>query len=107
MSVDRLYERSPATGRGPTARRGLRVKEVGDELVILDRRQGKVHQLNHTAGFVWRRCDGSSSVEAIASQVAQVFQVDSERARRDTRELVTRLAGLGLLDHQESEDGSA
>ena len=101
MSVDRHLKSSPATGSGPTPRQGLRVQEVGDELVILDRRQGKVHQLNHTAGFVWRRCDGNSAVEAIASEVARVFQVDGEQASRDTRDLVAKLTDLGLLDHQD------
>jgi hypothetical protein len=45
----------------------LLVEEVGDELVVYDLGRGEVHLLNPVAAFVWRRCDGRTTVTELAA----------------------------------------
>jgi hypothetical protein len=47
----------------------LLVEEVGDELVVYDLDTDLAHLLNRTTAAVWRRCDGATSVKAIAKGV--------------------------------------
>jgi len=94
---------APRTRR-PRRRRDLIARAVADERVILDRRAGLVHRLNSTASFVWDRCDGLTSVDAIAAALAARFAVDRPRARADVRATVARLAALGLLQPERDRE---
>ena len=52
----------------PHARReSLLVEELSDETLVYDLERHKAHCLNQTAAFVWRRCDGRTSVSELAS----------------------------------------
>jgi hypothetical protein len=56
----------------PLARRdGLVINELPEEIVIYDKESHKAHCLNRTAALVWKRCDGRSSVTAIAAGLQQ------------------------------------
>ena len=63
-------------------RAGVRVQEVGDEMLVLDE-VGQIHQLNPTASFIWRQCDGNASVVEIARLLASEFEVQEEVAAED------------------------
>ncbi len=55
----------------PTARKnGLVVQEVPGEVLVYDLDTNKAHCLNETAAFVWKSCDGNTSVSDIASVLA-------------------------------------
>ena len=60
----------------PTARPAdeLRVVDLPDEVLIYDLKRHQAHCLNQTAAFVWRRCDGQTSV----AQLAALLQADLE-----------------------------
>jgi hypothetical protein len=47
----------------------LIIKELPDETLVYDLEQDKAHCLNHTAGLVWKHCDGKASVDEIAKSV--------------------------------------
>jgi hypothetical protein len=50
----------------PLARQhGLVVQEVSDEVLVYDTNANKAHCLNSSAAFVWRSCDGKTSVDDI------------------------------------------
>jgi len=52
----------------PIARRSEVLEQpVGDELVLYDQRAHRAHRLNPVAGVLWRRSDGSRSIEALAA----------------------------------------
>jgi hypothetical protein len=54
----------------PKARRkGLVVHEFSDEVVIYDLESNQAHCLNHTSGFIWRNCDGRTSVAKLAKML--------------------------------------
>ncbi len=81
-------------------RRGdsIMIREVGEEIVVLDVESNQVHQLNPTASFIWRQCGQGVGADDIAARLAEAFDIDVETARRDTQTLLSALAGFGLLE---------
>jgi hypothetical protein len=77
--------------RLPLARRtGLSITAVGGEILVYDRDSDTAHCLGETAALVWRACDGSQSLQALA---------DRESLDRDTiRRALSELEELRLLD---------
>ncbi|HEX8143145.1 MAG TPA: PqqD family protein [Pyrinomonadaceae bacterium] len=50
----------------PRARREqLIVKELANETLIYDENSNEAHCLNQTAAFVWKHCDGRTSIEQL------------------------------------------
>jgi len=88
----------------PCRRDGLCCRTLDDEAVLYDPAHHGVHFLNRTAYFIWRSCDGRSSVEDVAAAVAHAFDVDSGAPGPDTmvlsdvRRTLTELADNGLVD---------
>ncbi|MCU1288417.1 MAG: hypothetical protein JWN60_646 [Acidobacteria bacterium] len=55
--------------QAPTARKnGLVIQEMPDEVLVYDLKTDKAHCLNQTAAFVWKNCDGKTSVSEIVLQ---------------------------------------
>lgn len=75
---------------GARARRFQHVRELGDELVIVDEVNELAHRLDAVAARVWKACDGRSGVATIAAGAGV------EEPLAD--ELLGRLADLGLLE---------
>jgi coenzyme PQQ synthesis protein D (PqqD) len=56
---------------GPLARNdGLVVQELSGEVLVYDLKRHHAHCLNPTAAFVWKHCDGHTTVEEIAKALA-------------------------------------
>ena len=70
---------------------------VDGEVVVLDHANEQIHKLNTTAGFVWNHLDGIVSVERVAAELTQHFEVDEQRALMDVRTIVAQLKDLGLV----------
>ena len=81
----------------------LTCRIVEGEVVILDKKSGKIHQLNSTASFVWSRFDGRTSSAAIVSELVREFDVDFEIARADVARVVAELMELELIALSEPE----
>lgn len=82
----------------------ITIREVGGEVLVLDLRSNRVHQLNQTASFIWHRCSEGLTPDAIAAALAAGFDVDDERARRDVEDTLFRLRGFDLLENGRSTD---
>ena len=87
----------------PKHRSDVIVRVVDHETVVLDRQGELIHQLNETAGYIWDRCDGESTVADITNQLAEAFSVDPETARKDGAVIVSQLQQLNLLEAQSRE----
>jgi len=60
----------------PRARKhNLTVRELSDETLVYDRERLKAHCLNATAALVWRFCDGNTSADDLARQLAEATGV--------------------------------
>ncbi len=82
----------------PRRRSDVNSRVVDGETVVLDRQQGLIHQLNHTATYIWERCDGRATVEEIAAQLAETFDVASEIALQDVARMTEHFQALQLLE---------
>ena len=58
-------------------KRPVAVREMGDELVILDTRSNQIHQLNKTAAFVWKEARIGANPEAISTGLFAEFDVEN------------------------------
>lgn len=57
----------------PHARKdGLVVQELQDEVLVYDLERHKAHCLNHTAAWIWKHCDGQTTV----SELARLLQTE-------------------------------
>lgn len=70
----------------------------GEGGAVLLVRGGDVYELDEVGGFIWRRCDGSTTVDAIAGALAQEYDVPEETARVDVAAFVGDLRDAGLLE---------
>lgn len=79
-------------------RTDLTIEEVDGEFVVLDRLNERIHQLNATASFIWRRCDGGTDAHTIADDYAAAFAIDIELAAADVARTLAELQTLSLLE---------
>jgi hypothetical protein len=54
---------------------GLVIQELTDEVLVYDLERHRSHCLNQTAAFVWRRCDGRTTVPEMAMLLQQELSV--------------------------------
>lgn len=79
-------------------------REVDGEVILLDAAADLIHQLNATASYIWRRCDGSNSAREIASELTGAYDVDEEQALRDVNTILDTLRSLNLIEARESHE---
>jgi hypothetical protein len=81
-------------------------EQVGSECVVYDGRRKQAHHLNPTLAWIWHRCDGTHSTEAISAAFTQHFHVENgndfvldglkQLSARELLETVTDAAGISL-----------
>jgi Coenzyme PQQ synthesis protein D (PqqD) len=79
-------------------RAGLTVQSVDEETLILDLNANLIHQLNPTASFIWRHCEGATSAAEFARLFADHFGVDMETAANDVATILRQLCQLDLIE---------
>jgi hypothetical protein len=79
-------------------------EDVSEECVIYDAREKRAHHLNSTSTWIWRRCDGNTTIEALADSLAQEFNVTdglpvlvTGLEQLETRELLDNPVDFNLL----------
>ena len=82
----------------PKRRTDVMIRSVEGEVLVLDRRKEKIHQLNVTAAYIWERCDGRHSVVEIAMGLAAKFDIDLGTVSGHVAGAVREFEGLGLLE---------
>jgi hypothetical protein len=95
--------------RGSSPRRGHDVHTVvlDGEAVLLDERENHLHVLNHTATLLWQLYDGSTTLEALASEISDELGLDHEAIVADLVAMTRHLAQEGLLYGWERTVGEA
>lgn len=65
----------------PTSRQArLVIQELPDEVLIYDLDRDEAHCLNAAAAFVWKQCDGRSTVAEALARFEEEFGVDVDEA---------------------------
>ena len=60
-------------------------EELSGEYVIYDSRQKKAHHLNPTLTWIWQRCDGNTSIDAMAAAFEKHFDTGNGIRNRIVR----------------------
>jgi PqqD family protein of HPr-rel-A system len=81
----------------PSLRDDLTTVELDGEAVVYDESSGELHHLNPAATIVLSLCDGTLSVEEIASAVSDAFELTFDDVLPDVRAVVERFGQAGLL----------
>jgi PqqD family protein of HPr-rel-A system len=82
----------------PRARPTVAFSMVGQEGVAFDSADGSLHKLNPSAALVYRVCDGSATIDELAVDVADAFEVPFSDVHPQIEALVESLATLGLVE---------
>ena len=82
----------------PRPRADLIVVELDGEAVVYDEASGSLHQLNRSATVVWGLCDGRTTVDVIAADVADTFGLPIEEILPQVLDTIETFAGAELLE---------
>ena len=77
---------------------GLIAQSVDGELLILNREQQQIHQLNPVASFIWQELDGQVSVEQLVQAITSKYDVKQDVAKDDLESLLSELSDLQLIE---------
>jgi hypothetical protein len=83
--------------RHPKKIEGAVTRDLGEEFLVYEPGRDRVHVLSDRAKEVFRLCDGTRTLEAIALELAVTHPVEMEAARRDVQETVQQLVSQGLV----------
>lgn len=79
------------------ARANLSTQQIDGELVILDKDNGQIHQLNSVAGFIWQQIEAGLGVDVIVKKLTQSYKVDAASAKTDLDKVLQQFKDLKLL----------
>ena len=65
---------------GPRRIQSVHVESIDGELCVYDTARQRVHSLNHTAAFVWQRCDGRTAPAELAAALSAEASIDDAEA---------------------------
>ena len=65
---------------GPRRIQSVHVESIDGELCVYDTARQRVHSLNHTAAFVWQRCDGRTAPAELAAALSAETSIDDAEA---------------------------
>ena len=76
---------------------GLLIEEIGNDVLVLNKSVGRIHQFNHTAGIVWRGLMKGDTLDQIAAKIVERFDVPDFRATKDAERMIEQLRILKLI----------
>ncbi len=102
MSEDPVAEGMPAAEIDgsfvPTRRADVTSVELDGEAVVLAEGSASPHYLNATGTLLWNTFDGSATVDVLAQDFAEAFQMDLEIVRADILTATQAIGRAGLLE---------
>jgi hypothetical protein len=72
------------------------------EAVVLCPDDSMLNTLNAVGTVIWESADGKTPISAVVARICEVFDVDHERAERDTQAFIRELRERGLLTLSET-----
>ncbi len=79
-------------------KQGLIAQLVDGELLILNREQEEIHQLNPVASFIWNKLENQVEPEQLVMAIIQKYDVNQEVAKQDLESLLDELSDLHLIE---------
>ncbi len=84
---------------------GFVLREVAGQIVVIATGEASkdfhgMIKLNVTGKVIWLALQEGLSEDEIAQRLQEQFDVDSEKALRDTRAFLEQMEGMGFLVHE-------
>jgi len=73
-------------------------REVDGETILLNEKKEQIHQLNHTASFIWKSCNGKNTIDDIVKLLKEEFQTESGDIETDVNNTIASFKKLNLLE---------
>jgi len=89
----------------PRVRSDVLAAELDEDLVLYDPASKSSFRLNYSARAVWTCCDGSSTIDEIAEDLAAVYGADPQTVLAHVRRLVDDWRIQGLLANHHAAPG--
>lgn len=91
----------------PVPAPGVVAVAAGREAILVDEGTGKLHLLNATGALLWACFDGTSTVEDICTDVADLLGAPYDEVLADTLAAVEGLVAAGLLGRRDAPPDQA
>lgn len=82
----------------PKTNNSKNIQLIDHEFIILDKNKEQIHQLNQTASFIFRNCNGENTIGDIISLLTAQYSLDDELATSDVINVIKELEKLELLE---------
>lgn len=76
---------------------GVVWEELGAEALLVQPRERKTWRLNPVAAYLWKHCNGTTSVRQMATALARGGAGEVRRIERELRAFCAQLESAGLL----------
>jgi hypothetical protein len=87
----------------PLRREGILSRQLGEESILYDSKNGNVHVINSVAEFVWNMCDGSHSVADMEGRVRETYRSSGEaNVLEDLQTIIQDFVNLGVVTLEKS-----
>jgi len=81
----------------PRVKKDLYIRNLGDEKVVYDKENGRVHFMNRTTTFIFGLCDGTHSKEDIIRSLLDKYDVSREKAEKDVNRILKDMEDNKIL----------
>jgi hypothetical protein len=75
----------------------LQWKELDDEIVVLDSKEGTYLAINGSGAVLWPRLAAGATMPELVQALVDAYRLEEDVAKRDTQEFVASLGARGLL----------
>lgn len=72
-------------------------RTIEGEALVITPHDSTLHRLNEAATYIWDRADGTRTLEAIAQEMIEAFEVEEATLRADAIEFVQEAVAKGLM----------
>jgi hypothetical protein len=78
--------------------RGIAWRIVEEEAILVNVRHDEVIQLDPVGSFIWSKMDGQATLEEVARDIVEEFEVELEKAMNDLLAFAGRLLKQGAVE---------
>ncbi len=85
-------------GKLPTQKPGIMVRKIGQETMLYNTNEGKVHILNATAEAVWKCCDGKMLMNEAEQKLEHSYtHTQNHDIKEDIRQILLDFSRLDIV----------
>lgn len=74
------------------------IQEVDNEVLILNRQDNEIHQLNETAALIWKECDDKHTIKDIIDVLIENYDILPDAAEKDVLDTIMLFQKNNLLE---------